>query len=199
MKPAGAAATTVMPPPRHRSFIPERWSVRCLVVLWRIVRQTLFRCSPRRCNRLRVGLLNLFGARVDRTAFVHPCVRIDRPWNLRIGSGSVVQHGVIIESMGLIAIGRRTHISQYAYLCSGSHDYRRRDMQVTTKPIHVGDEVWLASDVFVGPGVTIGDRVIVGARSTVFRDLSPDHIAAGNPARPLRPRPADKPAPAGGA
>jgi putative colanic acid biosynthesis acetyltransferase WcaF len=192
--PAGqpAACVTVIPPPRRRSFIPERWSVRCLVVLWRIVRQILFRCSPLWCNRLRVGLLNLFGARVARTAFVHPRVRIDRPWNLRVGPASTLQHGVIIESMGLVTIGRRTHISQYAYLCSGSHDYRRQDMQVITRPIHVGDGVWLASDVFIGPGVTVGDRVIVGARSTVFRDLPPNVIAAGNPARPLRPRPPDR-------
>lgn len=186
---------TVIPPPRRRSFVPEPWRIRCLVVIWRIVRQVLFRLSPPPLNPLRVGLLNLFGARVHRTAFVHPRIRIDRPWNLRIGPGSVLQHGIIIESMGPIDIGRRTHISQFAYLCSGSHDYRRRDMRVVTRPIHIGDDVWLASDVFVGPGVTIGNRVIVGARSNVFRDLPPDTIAAGNPARPMRPRPPDQCAP----
>lgn len=189
---AQEAAATVIPPPRRRSFVPEPWRIRCLVVLWRIVRQALFRLLPPPLNLARVGLLNLFGAHVHHTAFVHPRIRIDRPWNLRIGAGSRLQHGVIIESMGPITIGRRTYISQFAYLCSGSHDYRRRDMRVITRPIRIGDGVWLASDVFVGPGVTIGDRAIVGARSTVFRDLPPDAIAAGNPARPLRPRPPDQ-------
>lgn len=189
-----ADLTTRIPPPRQRSFIPEPWATRALVVLWRFVCRTVFRWSPPRCNRCRVALLNLFGANVDRTAFVHPRIRIDRPWHLQIGDHTTLHHGVVIESMGPVILGSRTHVSQFAYLCSGSHNYTRRDMQVTTAPIRIGDDVWIASDVFVGPGVTIGNRTIVGARSNVFRDLPAHIIAVGNPANPLRERPADKPA-----
>ncbi len=185
---ADGQLTTVIPPPHHRTFIPEHWTVRARVVVWRFLQRTLFRWSPPPCNLWRVGLLNLFGAKVHRTAYIHPRVRVDRPWNLRVGDHTTLHHGVVIESMGPVVLGSRTHVSQFAYLCSGSHNYRRRDMQVTTAPIEIGDDVWIASDAFVGPGVKIADRAIVGARSNVFRDLPPNVIAVGNPARPTRPR-----------
>ena len=52
---------------------------------------------------------------------------------------------------------------------------------------------WIAADVFVGPGVSVGDRTIVGARSSVFKSLPPDIIAVGSPARPIGPRVFDGP------
>jgi maltose O-acetyltransferase len=53
-------------------------------------------------------------------------------------------------------------------------------------PVHIGDRVWLASDVTVLRGVTIGDDTVVGARSVVTRDLPPRVLALGAPARPVR-------------
>jgi putative colanic acid biosynthesis acetyltransferase WcaF len=46
----------------------------------------------------------------------------------------------------------------------------------------------VAADAFVGPGVTIGERSVVGARSSVFKDVPPDVIVGGNPAKVLKPR-----------
>jgi acetyltransferase-like isoleucine patch superfamily enzyme len=53
-------------------------------------------------------------------------------------------------------------------------------------PVHIGDRVWLGSDVTVLRGVTIGDDTVVGARSVVTRDLPPRVLAVGAPARPVR-------------
>ncbi len=55
-------------------------------------------------------------------------------------------------------------------------------------PICIGDQVWVASDVFVAPGVTIGDGAVVGLRSTVLHDLPPGMLCYGNPAKPVKPR-----------
>ncbi len=57
-----------------------------------------------------------------------------------------------------------------------------------TRPITIGRRCWLAADVFVGPGVTIGDGAVLGARSSVFKDIPAWVVAAGTPARPLRER-----------
>ena len=55
------------------------------------------------------------------------------------------------------------------------------------KPIVIGDHCWLGGGVIVCPGVTIGDRAVVGAGSVVTRDIPADSVAAGNPARIIRP------------
>lgn len=61
-------------------------------------------------------------------------------------------------------------------------------MPLITAPIIVGAHAWIAADVFVGPGVTIGDQAVVGARSSVFRNVESGTVVAGNPARVIKKR-----------
>jgi putative colanic acid biosynthesis acetyltransferase WcaF len=61
-------------------------------------------------------------------------------------------------------------------------------MPLITAPITIGAYAWIAADVFVGPGVTIGDEAVVGARSSVFRNVEPGMVVAGNPARVIKKR-----------
>ena len=59
--------------------------------------------------------------------------------------------------------------------------------QEYARPITIGNDCWIASNVVICGGVTIGDRVVIGAGSVVTRDIPSDTLAAGNPCRPLRP------------
>jgi len=65
-------------------------------------------------------------------------------------------------------------------------------MPLMTAPITIGDWVWITADVFVGPGVTIGDGAVVTARSSVFSDIPPWMVAKGNPAAPVKARKLNK-------
>ena len=66
---------------------------------------------------------------------------------------------------------------------SGSaHDYRAMDFAIHAPPITIGSEVWIATDVFVAPGVRIGDCAVIGARSSVFHDIEAGAVAFGAPA-----------------
>jgi len=56
------------------------------------------------------------------------------------------------------------------------------------RPVTIGSDVYVGADVIILPGVTIGDGCLIGAGSVVTRDVPPMSIAAGNPARVLRPR-----------
>ena len=62
----------------------------------------------------------------------------------------------------------------------------RRSGLESARPIRIGDDVWIGGGAIVLPGVTIGDRSVIAAGSVVTRDVPPDTLVAGNPARPLR-------------
>ena len=172
--------------PVHRSPWTRREQIGR--ALWGLVQGTLFRYSPRTMFRFRAWLLNRFGAGIDPTARVRASVRIEIPWNLSIGPNASVGDHAILYSLGPIDIGRHVTISQYAHLCAGTHETDTLQMDLICLPIKIGDDAWIAADAFVGPGVTIGDRTIVGARANVFKDLPPDVIAHGSPAKPIKPR-----------
>lgn len=161
---------------------------------WALVQRTIFRFSLPRSNGLRVRLLRAFGAKIARSAVVRPTVRVMHPWLLEMGEYSCLGERVDVYNLGPISIGAHTTVSQNCHLCAGTHDFRDPSMPLIRSAIRIGAGVWVCADSFVGPEVSIGDNVIVGARSVVTRSVEPDVIVAGNPARVLKARPMDEPA-----
>lgn len=151
-------------------------------VLWSAGR-LFFRYSLRPMFGWRRFVLRLFGATVGKGVHVYPSATIYFPWNLSIGDWSSIGEEALIYNLGPINIGERTTISQRAHLCAGTHDYTQVDLPLLKPPITVGNQVWICADVFIGPGVTIADNAIAGARAVVIRDVGSDDIVAGNPAR----------------
>jgi putative colanic acid biosynthesis acetyltransferase WcaF len=125
---------------------------------------------------------------VGTGVLVRPTVDITYPWKVSIGDHSWIGHDVKLYSLGEIHIGSNTVISQGSYVCAATHDMQSPGFDIHDKPVFIEDEAWIAADVFVAPGVRIGHGAVVGARSTVFRDLPPMMVSLGNPARPVRPR-----------
>lgn len=151
-------------------------------VLWAVVRP-LFRFSPRPIWGWRRAMLRLFGAKVGDNVHVFPTARITIPWNLDLGDNCAVGDRAILYALGSISIGARATVSQNVHLCAGSHDHLQPTMPLTKPPIAIGTDCWIAADAFVGPGVRIGDRSILGARAVLTKDLPSDVIAVGNPAK----------------
>jgi putative colanic acid biosynthesis acetyltransferase WcaF len=158
------------------------------VLLWWLVDSTLFRCSPQPFYGWRRWLLRRFGARVGRGVLVRPSASVTYPWKVTLGAHCWVGDEVVLYSLGPIEIGHDAVVSQRSYLCTGSHDYADPAFAIFARPIVVAPEAWLATDVFVAPGVTIGQGAVVGARSSVFKDVPPGMVGSGNPFRVLRPR-----------
>jgi putative colanic acid biosynthesis acetyltransferase WcaF len=174
--------------PIMRESSPWTLGEKAARMAWGVVEGTAFRLSPHNAYGWRSFLLKIFGAKVGKKVRVRPTAHIEIPWNLTIGDHSVVGDGAILYCLGPVKIGRFVTISQYAHLCAGTHDTHTRRMELLRPPIQLGDDVWVAADAFVGPGVTIGDRTILGARASAFHDLPPDMVAVGNPARAIRKR-----------
>jgi putative colanic acid biosynthesis acetyltransferase WcaF len=162
---------------------------------WGIVYRLCFRMTFHNWYSLRAALVRAFGGKLGKNVRLRPTVRIEVPWNLILDDDVSIGDEVILYSLGPIRIGARSFVSQYAHLCAGTHDHTRGDYPLLRLPITVGEDCWIAADAFVGPGVTIGDRTVLGARASAFSDLPPDVIAVGNPAKPIKQReftPADR-------
>jgi putative colanic acid biosynthesis acetyltransferase WcaF len=159
-------------------------------VLWACVQASLFRLSFHSWYGWRRLLLRTFGAKLDPVCRIRRTVRIECPWNLTVGHDSAVGDGVILYCLGSVTIGDRVTVSQGAHLCAGTHDYTLRSMPLLRPAILVGNDAWICADAFVGPGVTVGDGAILGARAVAMRDLQAWTIHSGNPAQAIRARPA---------
>ena len=159
-----------------------------IVLLWQFVQATLFGLSPQPFYGWRRGLLRIFGAKIGRSVLVRSTARFTYPWKVEVGDFSWIGDHVEIYSLDNISVGRHAVVSQRSHLCAGSHDMNDVAFAYVTAPITVGDQAWIASDVFVAPGVTIGRGAVVGARSTVLDDIPPETVAFGEPARARRKR-----------
>ena len=153
------------------------------VQLWWVVQSTLFAMSLQMMYGWRAWLLRLFGAKIGKGAIIRPSVKITYPWKLTIGDHCHIGDEVNLYTLGEIEIGNCAVVSQRSYICTGSHDYTRPTFDIFAKKIVIETEAWVAMDVFVAPGVTIGRGAVVGARSSVFRDVPAGTISVGTPAR----------------
>jgi putative colanic acid biosynthesis acetyltransferase WcaF len=156
--------------------------------VWKIVWLFLYRPTPRLLHPWRCLLLRLFGAKLGKAVHPYPSARVWAPWNLEMGDHACLSEGVDCYSVAKVRIGAHTTVSQYTFLCTASHDHTLAAMPLVAAPIIIGERVWITADVFVGPGVTIGDGAVVTARSSVFTNLPPWMVARGNPAVPVRER-----------
>jgi putative colanic acid biosynthesis acetyltransferase WcaF len=156
-------------------------------VLWTLA-QPLFRFSPRPCFGWRRFLLRCFGAKIGRSVHIYSSARIFFPWNLEAGDESAVGEDALIYNLGPVTLGPRVTISHRAHLCAGTHDHTKPDFPLLRPPIVIGPEAWICADAFVGPGVTVGEGAIVGARAVAMKDVKARTIVVGNPARESKKR-----------
>lgn len=164
--------------------LPENFRGRNVLVvqLWWIFQSVFFRLSPQFMYGWRRFLLRLFGAKIGKKVIIRPTVEITYPWKVKIGDYSWIGDNVSLYSLGEIEIGSNVVISQKSYLCTGSHNYNKSDFPIYAKKIKILDGVWIATDVFIAPGITIGKETVVGARSSVFKNLDDGNVYIGSPA-----------------
>ena len=151
--------------------------------------------SPRDPGARRRILVELLGSIGEGTE-IRPPFHCDYGYQLHIGARTFANFGLVALDVARIAIGDDVQIGPNVQLLTPTHPLEaepRRAKWEAAAPITVGDNVWLGGGVIVCPGVTIGNNTVVGAGSVVTRDLPPDVLAVGTPARILRPLPGPAP------
>src|SRR5947199_10851372 len=123
----------------------------------------------------------MFGAAFGPNTYHRRGARVWLPCLLEMCEWSTLADGVVIYNLGPVSIGSHTVLSQDVYVCAGTHDYTLPTLPLQRTPVRIGSGVWIAAQAFIGPGVTIGDNSVVGARAVVTRDVPPATVVAGHP------------------
>lgn len=133
-------------------------------------------------------LRELLGS-IGEGTVIRPAFRCDYGYQIRIGARTFANWGLVALDVATITIGDDVQIGPNVQLLTATHPVEpepRRAKWEGSKPITIGNNVWLGGGVIVCPGVTIGDNTTVGAGTVVIRDLPADVVAVGNPARVVR-------------
>lgn len=128
----------------------------------------------------------------EQTAFHGPADfrgRGDIFSRLHVGTGTTINHPVVFDLNADIHVGDNVAIGNHVLFMTSGHVIggpAERCGSVTPHPIRIGDGSWLGAGVIVLPGATVGRGAVVGAGAVVARDVPPNTLAVGAPARPVR-------------
>jgi putative colanic acid biosynthesis acetyltransferase WcaF len=136
----------------------------------------------------RINLLRLFGAQIGRGVVIKQKFRVTFPWRMVVGDYCWIGEGVWFDNLSEIRLGSHVCISQGAYLCTGSHDWSKQGFDLIVKPINIESQSWISAMSKVGPGVTIGEGVVLMLGSVATQTLLPWSVYGGNPATEIKKR-----------
>ena len=135
-------------------------------------------------EELRKLFSRLTGSEIDEGFNLFPPFTTDCGKNIHLGKGVFINSGCRFQDPGGITIGDETLIGHNVVLATLNHNLNpEKRGNLIPSPIKIGRRVWIGSNVTVLPGVTIGDNAVIGAGSVVTKDIPPNAVAAGNPAR----------------
>ena len=154
------------------------------IFLWWFLQAVTFPLTLHNMSGIRCAILRLFGARIGKGVLIRPTARFTYPWKVTIGDYSWIGDDVVLYSLDEINIGSHCVISQKSYICTGSHDIKDPAFGLKTEKVAISYGAWVATDCFVGPGVTIGATAVIGARSSVLTDIPDGQVCWGTPCRP---------------
>jgi len=122
--------------------------------------------------------------------WLQPPFYCDYGYNMKLGEKVFFNFNCVVLDVAPVTIGSRTllgpNVQVYTATHPMNHKQRASGLELA-KPITIGEDVWIGGSAVICPGVTIGDRSVIGAGSVVTKNIPADVFAAGNPCRVIRP------------
>ena len=166
--------------------------------------EKIFRKGWQRYMLFQVGLIpfhyirrfvyRALGAEIGKNVVFHFRTEIRGIHRLKIGAGTIIGDNALLAAQRGLTIGKNVNLSSNVSIYSGAHDHRNpyfRSTPATTRPITIGDRVWIGSNAIILTGVNIGEGAVVCAGCVVTKDVEPYAVVAGIPARKVNERPRD--------
>lgn len=113
----------------------------------------------------------------------------DYGYNIEVGDRFFANAGLVVLDGARVRIGHNVFIAPHVGIYTAGHPLdaaERRTGLEYARPVTIGDDVWIGGGVSILPGVSIGDRCVIGAGSVVNRDIPANSLAVGNPCRVIR-------------
>ncbi len=121
--------------------------------------------------------------------WMQPPFYCDYGYNIKTGEKVFFNFNCVVLDVAEVIIGSRTLFGPNVQIYTATHpmDYRERAAGLEfAKPIIIGEDVWIGGTVIICPGVSIGNRSVIGAGSVVTKNIPTDVFAAGNPCKVIR-------------
>lgn len=130
-------------------------------------------------NKLRIGILRLYGAKVCRNVKVFRGGVIRMPQGLICGEGSSIGPQCLLDARNGIRLGRSVTLAYQSIIWTMHHDYDDPHFGVKGGPVIIEDYVWVCSRAIILPGVTIGKGAVIASGAIVSKDVPPFAIVGG--------------------
>ena len=121
--------------------------------------------------------------------WLQPPFYCDYGYNIKLGDKVFFNFNCVVLDVTYVTIGSRTLFGPNVQIYTATHPINHKERASGleyAKPITIGEDVWVGGSAVICPGVTIGDRSVIGAGSVVTKDIPADVFAAGNPCRVIR-------------
>jgi len=149
----------------------DRGAPRWKEALWVAIKALFFLNACPWPSAWRVVLLRAFGATIGERVVIRNMVNVSFPWRLTLGDDVWLGEEAILLTLASITIESDVCISQRAFLCTGSHDFRSEKFALVTKPIIIRRSTWVAAQAFIAPGVEVGEGSMIGAGSVLVASV----------------------------
>jgi maltose O-acetyltransferase len=148
-----------------------------------------YNAAPGEATEARMALLRRLCGSVGDGTVIRPPFACDYGYNIRLGRNAFINFNCVFLDCAPIEIGDNLQMGPAVQIYTAAHpleaDVRRSGLECA-RPIRIGNDVWIGGGAIILPGVTIGDRSVIGAGSVVVRDVPAAKVVAGNPARIIR-------------
>ncbi len=127
----------------------------------------------------------LFYGNIGEGSYMMPPLTVVGASRITIGKNVFIMDGILLMGSGGITIEDNAQLAANVQILSNNHDLRDREV-ITLAPVRICKGAWIGAGATILPGVTVGENAVVGAAAVVTRDVAPNTIVAGNPAKVLR-------------
>ena len=127
----------------------------------------------------------LFDGKIGEGSRVMPPLNLVCASEVTIGRNVMIMGGCLMMSRGGITIDDDVMIAANVQLISNNHDLYDRQLLIC-KPVHICRNVWIGAGATILPGVTVGENAVVAAGAIVTKDVEPNTIVGGNPAKLIK-------------
>jgi acetyltransferase-like isoleucine patch superfamily enzyme len=124
----------------------------------------------------------LLNGTLDETSYIMPPLQIDFGCQMKLGKQVFINHSLTCMAAGGITIDDGVMIGPNVKIVTDNHDFQNR-MVLRCKGVHIGKNAWIGANALILPGVTIGENAIVAGGAVVTKNVEPNTIVGGNPAK----------------